>query len=70
MVEVLNIISSKNSPVRLLLEAVNKETSLHCLTKAKKSIADKASGKLSTVKSTLDKIYKRQCLSDFPPGSV
>lgn len=59
MVEVLNIISSKNSPVRHLLEAVNKETSLDCLAKAKKSIADKASGKLSTVKSTLDKIIRQ-----------
>jgi type VI secretion system protein ImpL len=59
MVEVLNIISSKNSPVRRLLEAVNKETSLNCLSRAEKSLLDKASKKLSTAKSTLDKIIRQ-----------
>jgi type VI secretion system protein ImpL len=56
MVEVLNIISSNNSPLRLFLEAVDQETSMSCLTKKDKSILDKASDKLTTAKSTLDTI--------------
>ena len=56
MVEVLNIISSNNSPLRLFLEAADQETSMSCLTKKDKSILDKASDKLTTAKSTLDTI--------------
>jgi len=56
MVEVLNIISSNNSPLRLFLEAVDQETSMNCLAKKDKSLLDKASDKLTTAKSTLNTI--------------
>ncbi|WP_333874583.1 type VI secretion system membrane subunit TssM [Methylobacter sp.] len=56
MVEVLNIVSSDNSPLRLFLEAVDQETSMSCLVKKDKSLLDKASDKLTTAKSTLDTI--------------
>ncbi|MDD1629230.1 MAG: type VI secretion system membrane subunit TssM [Methylococcaceae bacterium] len=56
MVEVLNIISSDNSPLRLFLEAVDQETSMACLVKKEKSLLDKASDKLTTAKSTLNTI--------------
>lgn len=56
MVEVLNIVSSDHSPLRLFLEAVDQETSMSCLVKKDKSLLDKASDKLTTAKSTLDTI--------------
>ncbi len=56
MVEVLNILSSDNSPLRLFLEAVDQETSMSCLVKKDKSLLDKASDKLTTSRSTLDTI--------------
>jgi type VI secretion system protein ImpL len=56
MVEVLNIISSDKSPLRLFLEAVDQETSMSCLIKKDKSLLDKAGDKLTTAKSTLDTI--------------
>ncbi len=56
MVEVLNIVSGQRSPVRQLLIAVDKETSMSCLNSINKSILDKAGDKLSTARSTLEKI--------------
>ncbi len=56
MVEILNIISSDNSPLRLFLEAVDQETSMTCLVKKEKSLLDKAGDKLTTAKSTLNTI--------------
>lgn len=59
MVEVLNIISSKHSPIRQLLVSVDKETSMSCLHKVDQSILDKAGAKLSTARSTLEKIMSQ-----------
>jgi type VI secretion system protein ImpL len=56
MTEVLNILSSENSPLRLFLEAVDQETSMSCLVKKDKSLLDKAGDKLKSAKSTLDTI--------------
>ncbi len=69
MVEVLNIVSSDNSPLRLFLEAVDQETSMSCLTKKDKSLLDKAGDKLATAKSTLDTIISRttESKADMPP---
>ena len=57
MVEVLNILSGDNSPLKLLLQAVDKETSLSCLAKKDQSLLAKAEKKLSSGRSTLDKIF-------------
>ncbi|MDD5630731.1 MAG: type VI secretion system membrane subunit TssM, partial [Methylococcales bacterium] len=69
MVEVLNILSSDNSPLRLFLEAVDQETSMSCLIKKDKSLLDKASDKLTTAKSTLDTIISNTAESKtvMPP---
>ncbi len=53
MLEVLNIIAGKNSPLRLFLEAVDQETSMKCLPKK-----DKTSEKLTTAKESLEKIIR------------
>ena len=66
MVEVLNIIASDKSPLRLFLETVDQETSMSCLTKKDKSLLDKAGDKLTTAKSTLDIIMR----STTEPKSV
>ncbi len=59
MVEVLNIISSKHSPIRQLLVSVDKETSMSCLNKTDASFLDKAGARLGTARSTLEKIMSR-----------
>ena len=66
MVEVLNILSSDNSPLRLFLEAVDKETSMSCLERKDKSLLDKASEKLTTARSTLDTIISNTAESNTP----
>lgn len=53
MVEVLNIISGDNSPLRLLLQAVDQETSFNCLAAKDKSLLGKADATLKTARSTL-----------------
>ncbi len=59
MVEVLNIISGQNSPIRQLLVSVDRETSMSCLNKSSQSILDKAQAKLGSARSTLEKIMSR-----------
>lgn len=69
MVEILNIISGEHSPLRQLLQAVDKETSFACLAEKDKSLLDKASSRLSSARSTLDTIISKtpEALKTAPP---
>lgn len=70
MVEVLNIISGDNSPLRLLLQAIDQETSFSCLAAKDKSLLDKAGDTLKTARSTLDTIMSStpEARSSTPPA--
>ncbi|MGH8559533.1 MAG: type VI secretion system membrane subunit TssM [Methylococcales bacterium] len=59
MVEILNIVSGEHSPLRQLLQAVDKETSFACLAAKDKSLLDKASNTLSSARSALDTIISK-----------
>ncbi|MBL1265363.1 type VI secretion system membrane subunit TssM [Candidatus Methylomicrobium oryzae] len=69
MVEILNIVSGEHSPLRQLLQAVDKETSFACLAEKDKSLLDKASSTLSSARSTLDTIISKtpEALNPAPP---
>ncbi|MDD5461307.1 MAG: type VI secretion system membrane subunit TssM [Methylococcales bacterium] len=54
--EILNIASGEHSPLRLLLQAIDKETSFACLTEKDKSLLDKAGKTLNTVQSRLENL--------------
>lgn len=56
LVEILNIISGENSPLRLLLQAIDQETSFACLDEKDKTVLDKAEDKLDTAKNALKRI--------------
>ncbi len=56
MVEVLNIISGKYSPIKLFLESVDQETSMSCLNITDKSLLAKAEEKWDSARSSLDTI--------------
>ncbi len=58
LVEMLNIISAKNSPVKLYLEAVTEETSMSCLSKKNQSILEQAGEKFDTARASLDSIMR------------
>jgi type VI secretion system protein ImpL len=66
MVEVLNIISGEQSPIRVFLEAVDQETSLSCL-KKDQSLLEKAGEKFISAQSALDKIISRTTGSRASP---
>lgn len=70
MIEVLNIIAGENSPLRLLLQAADRETSFACLAEKDKSLLDKAGEKLNTARSTLDIIIGStpEARSSTPPA--
>jgi type VI secretion system protein ImpL len=70
MVEVLNIISGDNSPLRLLLQAVDQETSFNCLAAKDKSLLDKADETLKTARTTLATIMSStpDARSSTPPA--
>jgi type VI secretion system protein ImpL len=59
MVEVLNIISGEHSPIKLFLESVAQETSMKCLSNKDTSILAKASDRLDSARSELDRIMSR-----------
>jgi len=56
MVEVLNIVAGENSPLRLLLQAVDEETSFACLAEKNKTLLDKANNKITSAGDMLEKI--------------
>jgi type VI secretion system protein ImpL len=56
MVEVLNIVAGENSPLKLLLQAVDDETSFACLAEKNKNLLDKASSKITSAGNMLEKI--------------
>ena len=58
LVEMLNIVSAKNSPIKLYLEAVTDETSMSCLSKKDQSILEKAGEKFDTARASLDSIMR------------
>ena len=65
VVEVLNILSGDQSPLRLLLEAVNHETSLGCITAKDKSLLDKANERLNSARSKLNRVLGETPRSDL-----
>jgi type VI secretion system protein ImpL len=69
MVEILNIVSGEHSPLRQLLQEVDKETSFACLAAKDKSLFAKASSTLSSARSTLDTIISKtpEALKSAPP---
>ncbi|MGZ8213531.1 MAG: type VI secretion system membrane subunit TssM [Methylosarcina sp.] len=69
MVEILNIVSGDHSPLRQLLQEVDKETSFACLAGKDKSLFAKASSTLSSARSTLDTIIGKtpEALKSAPP---
>uniref|UniRef100_UPI001177B77C type VI secretion system membrane subunit TssM n=1 Tax=Crenothrix polyspora TaxID=360316 RepID=UPI001177B77C len=56
MVELLGVVASESSPLKLFLQAVDGETSFRCLADKEKSLLGKADKTLNTAKSALDKI--------------
>jgi type VI secretion system protein ImpL len=56
MVELLGVVTSESSPLRLFLQAVDRETSFACLADKEKSLLGKADKTLNSAKSALDKI--------------
>ncbi|NOQ64399.1 MAG: type VI secretion system membrane subunit TssM [Methyloprofundus sp.] len=58
LVEMLNIISDKDSPIKLFYEAAGKETNLTCLLKIEQTIGQKIEQKASSVKSSLESIMR------------
>jgi type VI secretion system protein ImpL len=55
-VEILNILSGERSPLRMLLQAVEKETTLDRKPEKEKSLVDKAGEKLSEAKARLGSV--------------
>lgn len=58
-VQILNVLSGNPSPLRLLLEAVEKETTLDRVAEKKQDLIDKAGKKISAAKSRLSAIARK-----------
>ena len=58
LVEMLNIISGPNSPIKFYLRAVAQETSMSCLAKGNKSILTTAGEKFDAAKESLESIMR------------
>jgi type VI secretion system protein ImpL len=69
MVEILNIISGKHSPLKLFLESVDLETSMSCLNKEDKSIVEKVGDKFNSARSSLGKIISDSSENQYPSAS-
>jgi type VI secretion system protein ImpL len=70
LAEILTIISGENSPLRLLLQAIDQETSFACLAAKDKSLLDKAGNTFNTVQSRLESIMKSTSDSRAPSPQI
>jgi type VI secretion system protein ImpL len=58
-VDILNILSGDRSPLRLLLQHIEKETTLERVVGKEKTLKDKASEKLSKTKAKLESVFSK-----------